>query len=368
MIHWRSGTVVSLTGSWPGCQELRVRLEDGENGEDVPALALTELVGEPVPGDRVLLNTSALRRRLGTGGHALVVAIPDRLPADPPEQPGHIVKARYSPHQTMVLALEEQESPLHERVRNHASVAKGDLTGLPVVVPELHSALPAVVAGIHLDQPDARVAYVMTDTGALPMALSRLVAKMSASGMLATTITVGQAFGGEHEAITLHSALLAARHVLDADVVVVAQGPGNAGSGTPWGYSGISQGEAINAVHTLGGRAVAALRVSGADPRARHRGLSHHARTALGRVVLGAADLPFADDETLSPGLRAAVEELCGSAAGDLRPVPVATAGLDDALRRCPVPLVTMGRDYESDRAAFVTSAAAGRHAAALIG
>ncbi len=61
------------------------------------ALAYTALVGEPQVGDRVLLNASALLRGLGTGGLAFVVAVPDRLPADPPSPHGHIVKARYTP-------------------------------------------------------------------------------------------------------------------------------------------------------------------------------------------------------------------------------------------------------------------------------
>ena len=84
--------------------------------------------------------------------------------------------------------------------------------------------------------------------------------------------------------LTLHSGLLAARHVLDADVAVVIQGPGNVGTGTPWGYTGVAAGEALNAVGTLGGRGIAALRVSDADPRPRHRGISHHSATAYGRV------------------------------------------------------------------------------------
>ena len=46
------------------------------------ALAFPALVGEPRVGDRVLLNVTALERGLGTGGYALVVALPDRLPAD----------------------------------------------------------------------------------------------------------------------------------------------------------------------------------------------------------------------------------------------------------------------------------------------
>ncbi|MCD5405117.1 MAG: DUF3866 family protein [Desulfotomaculum sp.] len=38
----------------------------------------------------------------------------------------------------------------------------------------------------------------------------------------------------------------------------------------------IEQGQTINAVHTLGGRAIAAARISFADKRYRHIGLSHH--------------------------------------------------------------------------------------------
>ena len=77
MIRWRSGEVSELGRSWNGALEVRVRV-----GEDtVAALAYPRLTGAPEPGDRVLLNTTALDLGLGTGGYALVVAIPDRLPA-----------------------------------------------------------------------------------------------------------------------------------------------------------------------------------------------------------------------------------------------------------------------------------------------
>src|SRR3712207_8047254 len=55
------------------------------------------------------------------------------------------------------------------------------------------------------------------------------------------------------EAVTLHTGLLAAKHVLAADVAIVSQGPGNLGTGTPWGFSGVAAGEACNAVTVLGG-------------------------------------------------------------------------------------------------------------------
>ena len=54
----------------------------------VPAVESTRGVFGFVPGtagagDRVLLNVTALERGLGTGGYALVVAIPDRAAAWP---------------------------------------------------------------------------------------------------------------------------------------------------------------------------------------------------------------------------------------------------------------------------------------------
>ena len=77
VIRWRSGTVLGVVREWRGVREVTVEVdEDGT----ISALAYVELVGSPEPGERVLLNTTALAKGLGTGGHALVVAIPDRLP------------------------------------------------------------------------------------------------------------------------------------------------------------------------------------------------------------------------------------------------------------------------------------------------
>ena len=99
---------MSVDGAWRGVRELVVRI-DG-SGDSVAALAYPDLVGDPAVGDRAVLNVAALERGLGTGGFALVVALPDHLPADPPSMPGHLVKARYTPMQTMVLGVDEQES------------------------------------------------------------------------------------------------------------------------------------------------------------------------------------------------------------------------------------------------------------------
>ncbi|GAA4981784.1 DUF3866 family protein [Kineococcus glutinatus] len=367
MVRWRSGTVVSLGRSWPGAQECAVALEDGPgHGGEVRALAHPDLVGTPRPGDRVLLNTAALERGLGTGGYALVVALPERLPAPAPAGPGHLVKARYTPLQAMVLGADEQDSP------HHGVLAEADdLAGTPVVVADLHSALPAVVAGVRAERPGTRVVYVMTDGGALPVAFSRAVAGLRAAGWLAACVSAGQCFGGDLEAVSVPSALLVARLVAGADVVVVAQGPGNLGTGTRWGFSGTAVGDALNAAAVLGGHPVAALRVSEADERPRHRGLSHHSTTAVGRLALAPADVVApAEAGVFWDDVRAGAAALCSPTAQRPQPhrlVVLDTEGLDAALAACPVPLSTMGRDVRADRAAFVTAAAAGRYAARLL-
>src|SRR5437762_1199997 len=336
MIRWRDGTVTGLRRRWHGAVELDVTVD----GRTVPALAYPALVGEPAPGDRVLLNVGALELGLGTGGYALVVALPDRLPADPPgpadRADGHAVKARYTPLQAIVLSVDEPASP-HHLVLSTVD----DVGGMPVVAADLHSALPAILAGVRADRPDARVAYVMTDGAALPAWFSRTLDALA--GHLAGVVTVGQAFGGDLEAATVHSGLLAARHVLRADVTVVTQGPGNLGTGTSWGFSGVAAGEAVNAAATLGGRPVGSLRISGADPRPRHRGVSHHSLTAYGRVALARADLVVPDG--LPPRLAAEVESALAPLSARHRLVHVPTGGLDAALRALPVKLSTMGRD-----------------------
>jgi hypothetical protein len=202
----------------------------------------------------------------------------------------------------------------------------------------------------------------MTDGGALPAWFSRTLAGLG--GLLAGTVTVGQAFGGDLEATNLHSGLLAARVGLRADVTVVAQGPGNLGTGTTWGFSGAAAGEAVNAAGVLGGRPVGSLRISAADPRPRHRGVSHHSLTAYGRVALVPADLVVPCG--LDAALRAAVDAALAPLADRHRIVAVDTAGLDAALRALPVTLSTMGRDLDADHAYFLAAAAAGRHAATL--
>lgn len=325
-------------------------------------LAYVDVVGPLRHGARVRIDVSALARKLGTGGQAMVCAIDD-LPEDiEPPSGGHIVKARYTPSQTMVLAAEEQNSPHHAVLCRQT-----DLAATPVVACDLHSMLPAVVAGVRMVRPDARVVYVMTDGAALPAAYSMTATGLYEAGWISDIVSSGQAFGGTLEAVSVPSALLIAKHVGGADVVVAAQGPGNAGTGTPWGFSGVDVAWSLTAAATLGGRPIAALRISGADGRGRHCGISHHTRQAVGRlthvpVTLAVPGLGGGSDLERDLAERVGnLEEAAALIAGERHDVEVVdTTGLVTALRSSPVPLRTMGRDLDADPGPFLAAGAAG--------
>lgn len=370
VMHWRVGTVAAVERSWGRAVQYAVDLDSPGQapGPRVRALGYADLVGVLGAGDRVLLTTSALERGLGTGGLAFVVAAPDRLPPDPPAGPGHIVKARYTPQQQIVLAVDEQQSP-HHGVLSSGSAAAGDLAGLPVLVADVHSALAPILVGVRSLAPQARVVHLYTDGGALPAAFSMTLARLAELGWLTAMGTVGQAFGGDFEAVTLHSGLLAARYVFAADLVVVAQGPGNVGTGTPYGFTGLAAGEALNAVHVLGGRGFGALRISAADARQRHHGISHHSRTAFGRVVLGEASLivPHLPGE-FGALVAQQAGDLAAGARGQVTLISEPVDGLLEALRACPIPLSSMGRGLDADEEYFLAQAAAGRAVARTLG
>jgi hypothetical protein len=182
---------------------------------------------------------------------------------------------------------------------------------------------------------------------------------LRAGGFLDGFVTAGQCFGGDLEAVTVWSGLLAAVEVLEADVVIVADGPGNLGTNTRWGVSALAAGNSLNAAHAVGGRPVAALRMSFADGRDRHRGVSHHSLTTLAEVCLVPATVavPALDEPERSlvwDALRAAkLEERhqLVEAAGETALQALADAG---------VAVESMGRTPDDDLAFFLAGGAAG--------
>lgn len=356
LIRLRWGRVVELGTARPGALELTVEVD----GDVAAALAYPGLVGTPRPGARVLLNTSAVRLGLGTGGLHLVVAVGEASgeAGEPgPELAGSVMKARYTPQQVAVATVEESHRDALER--------SPGLRGTPVVCAPLHSMMGVAAAGARAAGA-GRVIYVMTDGAAVPGAFSRLVPRLLEAGLLDGWITCGQAFGGELEAVTLWSALLAAVEVLRGDVVLVADGPGNLGTDTTWGVSALGNGAALNAAEVVGGAPVAALRVSFADPRDRHRAVSHHSLTILDRIctVEATVAVPALEDDgqhdAVWDALRArALEERHRLVEVDGRPALA-------ELERRHVEIASMGRTPADDPAFFLAAGAAGVLAARM--
>lgn len=351
------GIVQKVDPTDSGCLQLQVEV----NGEQHPALAYPQLTGLLEPGEKVLLNTTAVDLNLGTGGFHFVIAKLGSSNQNGVSGPGHIIKLRYTPLQHKVLAVEEEDSPYHELMASCTH-----LDGMPVVAVPLHSLVAPAAAGVKAAAPGLRVAYIMTEGGALPLAFSRLTGRLKTAGLVDVTITVGQAFGGDLEAVNLYSGILAAKAVARADVAVVAMGPGNAGTNTAWGFSGIEQGQVLNAAKSLQGRPIAAPRLSFADPRPRHRGLSHHSRTVLGRVLLAPALVALPH---LEPGLKGLVEEQIQAYGLRLHCefIEVDGAPALDLLANKGIEVRSMGRTVDQDRVFFEAGGSAGRLAAELV-
>jgi hypothetical protein len=350
-VRLRRGTVRAIRTERPGILELDVDVDDdlGDGGSSGVAVAFTDLIGPLEPGDRVLLNTTSVALGLGTGGFHLVVAAPDGAATDLGHE-GRVMKARYTPLQTAVRSVEETD--------REALEGSAGLGGAPVVCAPLHSMVAPIAAGARAAG-GRTIAYVMSDGAALPGLLSNLVPSLRAAGLVDAFITSGQAFGGELETVTIWTGLLAAVERVGADVVIVADGPGNLGTDTTWGVSALASGHALNAAETLGGRPVAALRISFADERERHRGVSHHSLTILDRVCKVAANVavPVLDGprrdlvwEALR-GLR--LEERHQLVEADGRPAL-------DELARAGIDAESMGRTVADDPVFFLAAGAAG--------
>jgi len=351
MIVWSYGTVMRIIREEETLQEVEVRV--GEKDLSA-ALNYPQLTGRIEPGEKVIMNTTAVELGLGSGGKHFVSA---RIGADgqpiidaEAAQCGHIIKLRYTPFQHAVQTAEEGKI-----IAESLDTAEKALKQTPVIIGETHSMLPAFVLSIrYLSQREGegkipRICYIMSEGGALPLALSDHIRHLQSLGLLVGTITYGHTFGGQTECVNLYTALLAARFVWEADMIVIMPGPGIVGTGTALGFSGMEQVAIIETVHKLGGIPILIPRVSRADSRERHAGISHHTATVL-RFV---RNTPLLLNLEQNPELIAQIGEQSRHH----------TLILHDPLNReewqaieasYPGSLTTMGRTAEEDPAFFV--------------
>ena len=325
-----------------GTAELEL-LDGPLSGETVPGVFYEHLGGPPVEGEVVEANAVGLEMGLGTGGIAVIPPSPKpKAAGDAPGVPpngDHFVKLPYTPLQFPAPPPPQAES----------------LLGVPVVVLPLHSHLAPACCAAAAGGPGRRVAFVWQEGGALPVALSETVRELKERGLLHTVVSAGGCFGGDVEAPNVYSGLLAAAFPEAAagppDLVVAGIGPGVVGTATAHGHGGMSAAIALNAASALLAEPVLAPRLSRADGRGRHRGLSHHTRAALGAALAGCrVAVPRSYGEifgALPEGLpgRHRYETVGGSA-----------AGLEDLFG---VTFRSMGRGYAEDPIFFDAAAAA---------
>jgi hypothetical protein len=205
------------------------------------------------------------------------------------------------------------------------------LDGLPVVLCTVHSQVAPVCAGLA----GVRVAYVQVGGGALPVSLSDTVRTLKQRGLVDVACAVAPCLDGDAQFVTVAAALAWTR-AEGLDAAVCSVGPGIVGTGSRLGHGALALADAANTALALGGRPVLAVRTSESDPRERHRGVSHHARTVLD-LCLGDVVVP---DELDGAGW----EQAC--------------AGL---------PLSHMGRRPEEDEAVFRAAYGAGVAARRLL-
>jgi hypothetical protein len=196
-----------------------------------------------------------------------------------------------------------------------------------------------------------KLGYVQTGGGALPGSLSRDVAELRERGLLCGHITASPAYGGEHEALSAPGALDAAAHRLRWDAIVAGPGPGIIGSATHLGHGGMATLDTAHAALALGMPTLLSPRLSEADPRDRHRGISHHTITVL-ELLLAGVEVPAPAGEATA---IAALAEVCG----DRHRLREATADLD-GYAASGLPATTMGRTLADDSLFFAAPLAAG--------
>lgn len=327
---------------------------------ELEAVGFPGMLGPLTAGDRVVVNTTAVELDLGTGGVGFILWNLDGTYPDEPG-PGHIVKLRYTPWQTEVLAAEAPESEHHEQLAQADSI-----DGMAVVACTLHSQVAAVAGGMKAAAPDARVGYLMTDGAALPLAWSNLVRHLKEASLVDVTCTAGHAFGGDLEAVNVFSGLAALRHAAGVDVTVVGMGPGVVGTDSKLGFTGMEQGQVLDATTALQGIPIACLRIAFADQRPRHAGVSHHSLTALSLATREGCTI--AVPELPRERLESVLEQLRDAGVTERHEVVTADGGPGvDLLNERGLTPTSMGRSMDEVPELFLAGAAAGAVAVATV-
>ena len=350
MLKLRRGVVTQV-------DPLRVRV----GTEERRAWADEGLVGEAREGDEVIVNTEAVDLGLGSGGFDVVHVNLTRGLDAPADEAATAMKLNYSSLQHPVEPVEVRSGRVDSARDNGGDKDEAEVRRIPVLVLSLHGQLAPAAWAAHRAGAELRVGYVQTSGGALPGSLSKDVAELRRTGLLCGHLTAGPAYGGELEAVTVIGALQAATGPLGWDAAIAGPGPGMIGSASELGHGGMAALDTAHASLILGLETLVAPRMSSADPRPRHRGLSHHTATVL-RMLLGNVRVP---GPAMAPspwprigGGDGAIDEL-REACGDRHELWLRDAPVDE-YAVSGLPVAHMGRGLAQDPLFFASALASG--------
>jgi len=313
------------------------------DGEARRAWADTALLGEMREGDEVVVNIEALDLGLGSGGFDVVHVNLTRGLEGGGGAGEHVMKLNYTPLQH---AVEPVEIPAPAERGEAGTPAKA----MRVLVIPLHGHLAPAAWAAARERPELRVGYVQTSGGALPGSLSRDVSTLRERDLLCGHVTAGPTYGGEQEALSVPGAVDAVA-AAGWETAIVGPGPGIIGSETRLGHGGMAALDNAHAALALGLPTLLSPRLSAADPRDRHRGISHHT-LVVAAMLLAPVTIPIPLDR---PEIAAEL-----AAAAPQHTVVEAAAHLD-AYAAAGLPSRTMGRSIEEDPLFFAAPLAAGR-------
>jgi hypothetical protein len=344
---------------------------DGHRIDGAPRTAIADvgLVGRAEVGDEVVVNVQALDLGLGSGGFDVVHVNLTRGLAGEGARGAHVMKLNYT-------SLQHAVEPVEDEQRLTLPVER------PVAVLALHGQLAAVAWAFAQARPGGRLGYVQTGGGALPGGHSRTVRALRERELLAGHLTAGPAFGGEGEALTTVGALHHGLQSLGWDAAVCGPGPGIVGSSSSLGHGGIAALDSAHAALALGCSTLLVVRMSSGDPRARHRGISHHTLTVLDLLLEPVTvALPAGMRSPVGADLRAGLGAVFGGSmpsrpalALDVeRPVRITRHDWRRAIVDLPayaaagLPAATMGRGLIEDPLFFGAALAGGGALAELV-
>ncbi|UCZ55277.1 DUF3866 family protein [Bacillus shivajii] len=321
------------------------------------ALIYKRLLGSVNVGEKITVNTTATNLKLGTGGWDITRSIEREKNHCVIKQnkEGHIMKARYLSDQHSIYSVEAPESNDH-----HFFQKKLDLQGKKVLIGELHSIVPVVWLLLRQYNYDHSLVTIISDEASLPLMMSDHLHFLHEQKSF-LSITTGQAFGGQVEAVNIITALQYVMETNRKAATLITLGPGVVGTNSTYGFSGIAQADWANLVRSFHGVPVWVPRLSEVEERSRHHGISHHTLTPLTELTYGNQLLPLPYGEYSNQLLEKDMKMIENKP--NITVIKRDESLLFPLLRKvqkdAPFPIKSMGRTLDQDPLFFLGIAAA---------